>query len=64
MVRYEDLMQQLDISGLRELEDLIITDCFYPKLLKGNLDQKQRCLQVRPRPLTCRNALPCHASTP
>lgn len=45
---YEELMQQLNMSGLRELEDLIITDCFYPKLLKGSLDQKQRCLQVPP----------------
>lgn len=47
MVQYEELMRELDIQGLRELEDLIITGCFYSKLLKGSLDQKQRCLIVR-----------------
>ena len=45
-IPYDDLLQQLDISSLRELEDLIITHCFYPQLVKGKLDQKQRCLQA------------------
>ncbi len=45
-IPYDDLLQQLEISSLRELEDLIITHCFYPQLVKGKLDQKQHCLQV------------------
>ena len=45
-IPYDDLQQQLEISSLRELEDLIITHCFYPQLVKGKLDQKQHCLQV------------------
>ena len=39
-------MQQLGISNVRELEDLLITDCFYPRLIQGKLDQKARCLQI------------------
>ena len=31
----------------RELEDLLISDCFYTGLIKGKLDQRQRCLQVQ-----------------
>ena len=46
-IPYDDLLQQLEISNLRELEDLIITHCFYPQLVKGKLDQKQHCLQAR-----------------
>ena len=46
-IQYSELMRQLDVSGVRQLEDLLITDCFYPQLLKGSLDQKARCLQVR-----------------
>lgn len=39
-------MQQLDIPTVRELEDFIITECFYSNILQGKLDQRQRCLQV------------------
>ena len=39
-------MSQLDIKNVRELEDLLISDCYYSGLLKGKLDQKQRCLHV------------------
>jgi COP9 signalosome complex subunit 7 len=39
-------MQQLDIQTVRELEDFIISECFFLELVKGKLDQKQRCLQV------------------
>ena len=39
-------MEELDISNVRELEDLLITDCFYGQLLKGKLDQSQRFLHV------------------
>jgi hypothetical protein len=39
-------MDQLDIPTVRELEDFIIAECFYTNVIKGKLDQKQRCLQV------------------
>lgn len=44
---YEDLMSQLDIQHVRQLEDLLISQCFYPGLIKGKLDQKERCLHVQ-----------------
>lgn len=40
-------MAQLDIQHVRELEDLLISECFYAGLLKGKLDQKDRCLHVQ-----------------
>uniref|UniRef100_A0A061RVR6 COP9 signalosome complex subunit 7 n=1 Tax=Tetraselmis sp. GSL018 TaxID=582737 RepID=A0A061RVR6_9CHLO len=45
-VPYEHLMSELDISNVRELEDLLITECFYSHVLKGKLDQCKRCLHV------------------
>ncbi len=39
-------MRQLEISNVREVEDLIISDCFYPRLVKGKLDQQRRLLHV------------------
>lgn len=45
-IPYSVLMSQLDIQNVRELEDLLISDCHYSGLLKGKLDQKQRCLHV------------------
>lgn len=44
---YDELMAQLDIQHVRELEDLLISECFYAGLLKGKLDQKDRCLHVQ-----------------
>eukprot|EP00877_Chromochloris_zofingiensis_P010675 jgi/Chrzof1/5861/Cz16g18140.t1 len=46
VIPYDTLMQQLDIPTVRELEDFIITECFYSNILQGKLDQRQRCLQV------------------
>jgi len=43
---YESIMQQLDLATVRELEDFIISECFYTGLAKGKLDQKMRVLQV------------------
>ncbi len=40
-------MEELEIGSVRELEDLIITHCFYPRLVSGKLDQQQGCLQAR-----------------
>ncbi|KAI7836235.1 hypothetical protein COHA_009875 [Chlorella ohadii] len=43
---YEDLMRRLELPSVRALEDLLITECFYAGLLKGKLDQRNRCLHV------------------
>jgi len=45
VIPYTTLLQQLDISNLRELEDLII-ECIYQELIKGKLDQKSQQLEV------------------
>jgi COP9 signalosome complex subunit 7 len=45
ILSYKDLMRDLDISNLRELEDLII-DCIYNELLKGKLDQMNQQFHV------------------
>lgn len=39
-------MSKLGIDNVRQLEDLLITECFYADLLKGKLDQEQSCLIV------------------
>jgi COP9 signalosome complex subunit 7 len=44
---YSELTAQLGISSVRELEDLIITECFYKGIITGKLDQQRRCLQVQ-----------------
>ncbi|KAF6263762.1 hypothetical protein COO60DRAFT_1488339 [Scenedesmus sp. NREL 46B-D3] len=43
---YELLQGALAISTVRDLEDFIISDCFYTGLVAGKLDQRQSCLQV------------------
>ena len=45
-IPYEELMQQLDIANIRELEDLLITDCFHQGIITGRLDQRQNRLEV------------------
>ncbi|KAI8996005.1 COP9 complex subunit 7A [Gaertneriomyces semiglobifer] len=42
---YDMLLDYLQISNVRELEDLII-DAIYQELIKGKLDQKKKCLEV------------------
>lgn len=44
-VGYQDLLRELDLSSVRELEDLII-DAIYIGLVGGKLDQKNQCLEV------------------
>ncbi|KAL6057772.1 COP9 signalosome complex subunit 7b [Balamuthia mandrillaris] len=44
-IPYVRLLQELEISNVRELEDLII-DCIYAGLIRGKLDQKQQRFQV------------------
>ena len=36
----------MGLANIRELEDLLITDCFHSGIIKGKLDQKQQCLEV------------------
>eukprot|EP00850_Spirogloea_muscicola_P008766 SM000047S16905 [mRNA] locus=s47:638320:640886:- [translate_table: standard] len=43
---YDLLMAQLDITNVRELEDMLINDCMYAGIIRGKLDQQQRCLEV------------------
>jgi COP9 signalosome complex subunit 7 len=42
---YKDLLQILDLSSVRELEDLII-ECFYNNLLQGKLDQQAALINI------------------
>lgn len=44
---YDMLQAQLSISTVRDLEDFLITDCFYTGLVNGKLDQRSGCLQVQ-----------------
>jgi len=45
MLSYDVLMRELELRGVRELEDLII-DCVYQGLLQGRLDQQAGVVQV------------------
>ena len=45
-IPYEELMQQLSVANIRELEDLLITDCFHQGIITGRLDQKQKRVEV------------------
>ncbi|KAL3624524.1 COP9 signalosome complex subunit 7 [Castilleja foliolosa] len=44
---YDMLMHELDVSNVRELEDFLINDCMYVGILRGKLDQLQRCFEVQ-----------------
>jgi len=44
---YYLLMQELEISNVRELEDLLINDCMYAGVVRGKLDQRRRCFEVQ-----------------
>ncbi len=45
-LHYDDLLPQLDLDSVRQLEDVLISDCVYSGLIRGRLDQRQRCLLV------------------
>lgn len=45
-IPYTELLTQLDLVNIRELEDLLITDCFHSGIIKGKLDQQRQCLEV------------------
>ncbi|ONK73536.1 uncharacterized protein A4U43_C04F32650 [Asparagus officinalis] len=44
---YDQLMQELDVSNVRELEDFLINDCMYAGIVRGKLDQLRRCFEVQ-----------------
>ena len=46
-IGYAELLAALGLGNIRELEDLLITDCFHSGIVSGRLDQRQQCLQVR-----------------
>ncbi|XBI91222.1 hypothetical protein VPH35_028596 [Triticum aestivum] len=41
------LMQELDVSNVRELEDFLINECMYSGIVRGKLDQLRRCFEVQ-----------------
>ncbi|KAG7672036.1 hypothetical protein Ndes2526B_g07004 [Nannochloris sp. 'desiccata'] len=43
---YADLQRELGIDTVRQLEDLLITDCIYGGVVRGRLDQRARCFHV------------------
>lgn len=44
---YDQLMQELDITNVRELEDFLINECMYSGIVRGKLDQLRRCFEVQ-----------------
>ena len=40
---YEGLQRALGLPSVRSLEDLLITHCIYAGLIRGKLDQRNRC---------------------
>ncbi|XP_073061031.1 COP9 signalosome complex subunit 7-like isoform X1 [Primulina eburnea] len=44
---YDTLMQELDVTNVRELEDFLISGCMYVGIIRGKLDQLRRCFEVQ-----------------
>jgi COP9 signalosome complex subunit 7 len=44
-ILYSDLLEQLDITNVRDLEDLII-EAIYSDIIHGKLDQKNKQLEI------------------
>lgn len=44
---YSQLMQELDVTNVRELEDFLINECMYAGIVRGKLDQLRRCFEVQ-----------------
>ncbi|KAK4744843.1 hypothetical protein SAY87_011155 [Trapa incisa] len=44
---YSQLMQELDVTNIRELEDFLINECMYAGIVRGKLDQLRRCFEVQ-----------------
>ena len=48
---YDELMSALEMSSVRELEDMLINECIAPGLLRGKLDHKRRAFEVHSCPV-------------
>jgi COP9 signalosome complex subunit 7 len=46
LLPYDELQQRLSIESTRSLERLLVSGCIYGGLIKGRLDQRERCLLV------------------
>lgn len=44
---YDQLMEELDVTNVRELEDFLINECMYAGIVRGKLDQLRRCVEVQ-----------------
>ncbi|KAM2156719.1 hypothetical protein ACFX1R_042373 [Malus domestica] len=44
---YHQLMQELDVINVRELEDFLINECMYAGIIRGKLDQLQKCFELQ-----------------
>eukprot|EP00261_Vitis_vinifera_P030514 XP_019071757.1 PREDICTED: COP9 signalosome complex subunit 7 isoform X5 [Vitis vinifera] len=47
VLSYYQLMQELDISNVRELEDFLINECINAGIVRGKLNQLQKCFEVQ-----------------
>ncbi|XP_043697627.1 COP9 signalosome complex subunit 7-like isoform X1 [Telopea speciosissima] len=47
VLSYDQLMQELDVTNVRELEDFLINECMYAGIVRGKLDQLRRCFEVQ-----------------
>ncbi|XP_074575012.1 COP9 signalosome complex subunit 7-like isoform X2 [Curcuma longa] len=44
---YDQLMEELDVSNVRELEEFLIKECIHTGIVRGKLDQLHRCFKVQ-----------------
>ncbi|XP_024174143.1 COP9 signalosome complex subunit 7 isoform X1 [Rosa chinensis] len=47
VLSYDQLLEQLDLSNVRELEDFLINECMYMGIIKGKLDHLKRSVEVQ-----------------
>ncbi|CAN0908407.1 COP9 signalosome complex subunit 7 [Linum grandiflorum] len=46
-ISYDTLLDELEFSSIRELEDFLIDECVYAGIIKGDINQLSRCFQVQ-----------------
>ncbi|KAF2315078.1 hypothetical protein GH714_038119 [Hevea brasiliensis] len=44
---YDALLEELEVSSVRELEDFFINECIYTGIVKGKLNQLRRCFEFQ-----------------
>ncbi|XP_015582801.2 COP9 signalosome complex subunit 7 [Ricinus communis] len=47
VLSYDVLLEELEVSNVRELEDFLINECMYAGIVKGKLNQLRRCFEVQ-----------------